>query len=248
MAHFGLQLYTLRDRMQQDFLGTLQQVAEIGYEGVEFAGFGGLSATDLRAALDRLGLRGVSAHIPLAQLDQVDEITEYAKVVGLEYVVCPWLDPSMRDNYSDLMKQLGELGAKYAERGLSLCYHNHDFEFAVKVGDRYAFDYLFANTNPKHVQVELDAYWVHRAGFTATDYLERYKGRTPLLHLKDMRGDESKAFAELGQGTLPIRSFIEEGVKNGVSWFFVEQDVCPGDALDSVKTSFRHLRDLGFVK
>lgn len=248
MAHFGLQLYTLRDRMQQDFIGTLEQVAEIGFEGVEFAGFGGLSATEMRATLDRLGLRGVSAHIGLGELDKVNEVAEYGKIIGLQYVVCPWLDPSMRDNYPDLVKHLADLGQRYAQHGLTLCYHNHDFEFAVKIGDSYAFDYLFGSTNPSHVQVELDAYWVEKAGLTATDYIKKYEGRTPLLHLKDMRADEHKSFAELGHGTLPIRSFIEEGEQHGVKWFFVEQDVCPGDALDSVKISHQHLRQLGFVK
>lgn len=248
MAHIGLQLYTLRDRMQQDFVGTLEQVAAIGFEGVEFAGFGGLTATELRSTLDRLGLRGISAHVGLDELAKVEEVAAYAKVIGLTYVVCPWLDASLRDNYPDLVSRLGTLGEQYAAHGLTLCYHNHDFEFAVKVGDAYAFDYLFSSTDPKHVQVELDAYWVQKAGLQATTYLEKYKGRTPLLHLKDMRADEQRSFAELGQGTLPIRSFIEEGEQNGVQWFFVEQDVCPGDALDSVKMSFAHLRQLGFVK
>lgn len=252
MAHIGLQLYTVRDRLQQDFTGTLKAVAEIGFSGVEFAGYGGMSAQDLRHLLDELGMRGVSSHIALTELQNVASVSDYARELGLQYVVCPWLnsaDYKTSDDYARLSEQLGELGAAYAENGLTLCYHNHDFEFAIKTdAGQYVFDALYEQASPAHLKAELDTYWISFAGLDALSYVQKYAGRAPLLHLKDMTTDDRRTFAALGQGQLPIAELIKQGEQSGVQWFFVEQDVCPGDALDSVRTSFAFLRELGVVK
>lgn len=250
--NIGIQLYTLRDRTANDFAGTLQEVAKLGYKGVEFAGFGGLAATDMRTLLDSLGLRGISAHIALAELENVDDIANYGQTIGLEYVVCPWLDPSLREpisRYTELAEKLDRLGEAYAHRGLTLCYHNHDFEFTLtNEQGNTAHDILFSSTSPQHLQVELDVYWVEKTKLSAVATIQKYKDRCPLIHLKDMSSDDKRTFAELGSGQLPIRTFIETGKACGAKWFFVEQDVCPGDPLDSARGSMEHLRTLGIVK
>jgi len=247
--NIGIQLFTLRDRTATDFAGTLREVSKLGYSGVEFAGFGGMEAKELASLLDGLGLRGVSAHIGLAELSKVEEVAAFGHEIGLKYVVCPWLAPQDREPFSKyevLAARLAQLGDQYARHGLSLCYHNHDFEFTTEDGHgQTAHDYLFKATASAQMQAELDVYWVERTGRSATEWISRFKGRCPLIHLKDMTADERRTFAELGSGTLPIPAIIEAGDACGADWYFVEQDICPGDSLDSARISIEYLRSLG---
>lgn len=249
----GLQLYTLRDAMESDFAGALKRVAQLGFQGVEFAGYGGYSAGALRELTTQLELAPVASHVSLDELThRADAALAYALELGLSYVVCPWLPEEARqtiEDYRRLAKTLDTVGAQFRKQGITLCYHNHAFEFTVQAEDgSYALDELYARSSPEFVQAELDVYWVERAGLDAVRYLEKYAGRCPLIHLKDMSRDEDQAFAEVGEGRLDIRKIIETASANGTKWMFVEQDQCPGDPFDSVTTSMRNLREWGYVQ
>ncbi len=249
----GLQLYTLRESMESDFTGSLQRVAQLGFQGVEFAGYGGFAAGALRELIIELGLEPVSSHVSLAELTHhTDAALEYALELGLAYVVCPWLPEDMRktiDDYRRLAQTLDTVGEQFGKHGITLCYHNHAFELAVTTEDgRYALDELYACSSPEFVQAELDVYWIERAGLDAARYLERYAGRCPLVHLKDMSHGEDRTFAEVGEGRLDLRKLIETAAKNGTKWMFVEQDQCSGNPFDSVATSIHRLREWGYVQ
>ena len=251
MADIGLQLYTVRDHLERDFLGTLEKVSKIGYRNLEFAGYGNLPARELRKALDGLGLRAVSAHAGGVLQDAAPEI-EYAEELGVSYLVMPWLPQELRknvDDYRALGERLNAAGAKCAAHGITLCYHNHDFEFAaVTQSGEFGFDLLYAAAAPENLQAELDTYWVERAGLNAIEYLGKMSGRCPLVHLKDMAKGAGREFEVLGAGILPIVEIAAAARHAGAHYLFVEQDVCRRDSLDSAAASLEFLTREGVVK
>ncbi|MFD1676983.1 sugar phosphate isomerase/epimerase family protein [Alicyclobacillus fodiniaquatilis] len=243
MPEIGLQLYTLRELMEQDFIGTLKKVAKIGYQAVEFHHFGGMTAKELRGVVDDLGLKPLSSHVALDRLEhELEQVISESVELGLEYVVCPWLPESRRETpeaIASLASVLEKIGARCQEAGLQFAYHNHDFEFA-KVGDEFALDVLFANTSANHVQAELDLYWIKRAGQDPVAYIQKYKNRCDLLHVKDMSAKDG-SFDTVGQGVLPWPDIFAAAEQAGAKWYIVEQDVCPGDPLESIQTSLQFL-------
>ncbi|QSO46493.1 sugar phosphate isomerase/epimerase family protein [Alicyclobacillus mengziensis] len=247
MPKLGLQLYSLRDLAKDDFLGTLKQVADIGYDGVEFAGYGGLSAQELRRVVGDLGLEPVSSHVQLSELESnLRQVIEYGQELGLSYVVCPYLPEDKRqtlDDYRRLADTMNQIGQEISQAGMTLAYHNHAFEF-VRFENQYALDALYALTDKRYVQAELDIYWVEYAGQSALEYVERYADRSGLLHVKDMTKDDERFFAEVGTGRLDIPSILSTAKAGGIEWYLVEQDVIRRDPLESVTMSYRYLLDL----
>lgn len=245
MANIAVQLYTLRELLEQDFAGTLRKVAGAGYKAVELHTYGGLTPQALRSLLDELGLQAISAHVALDRIEhELDAVIEEAKAIGFGYIVCPWLPPERRqtkEDYTALTAVLAAASKKVAEAGLVLAYHNHDFEFAQYDGT-FALDALFANTDPELVQAELDLYWIHRAGQDPVAYVNKYAGRLDLLHMKDASKDDG-SFAEVGQGVLDWENIIPAAKDAGVKWYIVEQDVCKGDPLECIQTSLNFLKD-----
>jgi sugar phosphate isomerase/epimerase len=247
MPKLGLQLYSLRDLAQEDFVGTLKKVANIGYDGVEFAGYGGLSAKELKRVVADLGLEPVSSHVPLSDLESnLGRVIEYGQELGLSNIVCPYLPEEKRqtrDDYHRLAETMNQIGQDVALSGMKLAYHNHAFEF-VKFDNQYALDILYALTEEQYVQAELDIYWVEYAGESAVDYVSRYAPRSGLLHVKDMTKDDERFFAEVGTGRLDIPSILAAAKSGGVEWYLVEQDVARRDALESVTMSYDYLKEL----
>lgn len=244
----GLQLYTLRDETAEDFRGTLRKVAELGYEGVEFAGYGDIPADEMKALLDELGLKAISSHVPLqAMRTDLQKEIDYLKTIGAEYIICPYLAPEDRpqgDGWKELFSFLQEAGAEARKQGLIFGYHNHDFEFQDQVGDLTAFDAMFAETTPEAVQVELDVCWVQFAGQDPIAYINKYAGRLPLLHLKDFSKDEQGQMVtlELSKGSVDLLAVIDTATDAGVKWLIVEQDFCQIPPLESVANSLNWLK------
>jgi sugar phosphate isomerase/epimerase len=246
----ALALYTLRDAFAADGQETLQAVKDIGYGAVEFAGLYNQNATDLRAQLDHLGLQGLSAHVPLQRLrDDLPGVIREAKTLGLQYVICLWLPPEQRnlEFYRALAPILETTGKACATEGLIFCYHNHEFELEKLFGHLNVLEFFASEVDAAHLQFELDVYWVAFAGLNPNSVLERFAGRLPIVHLKDMTNDNRRTFASLGSGSLDIRSILETGERIGAAWGIVEQDLCPGDPLESVRASFTYLRSLGMT-
>lgn len=245
MAEIGLQLYTLRDLMAEDFVGTLKKVSDIGFRAVELHHYGGLTPTELKRLLDDLGLRAVSSHVALTRLeDEMDVVIDEAKSIGLEYIVCPYLPEERRGSKADydaLIAILGKAADACNAAGLKLAYHNHDFEFTTFDGTP-ALDLLLGALEPKGAQMELDVYWAHKAGYQPTDYLRRYAGRSDLLHTKDVSKDTGE-FETVGKGVLDWNAIFAAAKEAGVKYYVVEQDRCPGDPLESIASSLAFLRE-----
>lgn len=239
----ALQLYTLREVMKSDFMGILEKVAEIGYQGVEFAGFGGIEAGFLKRHLDSLNIKVAGSHTPLTLLrNDIEQVIEDNLRLENQYIIVPYADFNAKNDYLDLAEELSEIGTRLKERGLQLCYHNHSHELK-KYDDKYGLDILFENTESGVLKPEIDTYWVKKAGIDPISYLKKYNGRTPLVHIKDME-EGTGDFAEVGEGIIDIRGLVEQAKRNGAEWLVVEQDQCKRPALESIEISFNNLKDI----
>ncbi|HIQ04840.1 MAG TPA: sugar phosphate isomerase/epimerase [Anaerolineae bacterium] len=247
----ALQMYTLRHEAQKDFAGTLRQVAEIGYAGVELAGCGSLTARELKTMLDDLGLKVAGSHVGFGRLEaNVAEEIDFNLEIGSPYIVCPSIPEAKRTDEQTLRstaEQLNRFGAICQEHGLGFCYHNHSFEFTTKFGGRILLDLLYEITDPQLVQAEIDVYWAQYAGYDPAALIRRHAGRCPLIHLKDMAGDAERSFVEVGEGILNFDAIFTASEAAGVQWYIVEQDACQRPPLDSIRISLDNLKARGKV-
>ena len=241
-------MYTLRDLTEKDMAGTLREVKAMGYEGIELAGYGNLSREELKAAVDETGLTVVSNHVAIDRVqNQFDDIKAEADLFGYSLVGVPYLAEDYRTTKENWLKTatlLNELGKRLRdEAGLTLFYHNHAFELEEQFGGETGLDILYGNSDPQFLQAELDTYWVQKGGANPTEYLRKYAGRTPVLHIKDM--SDSGDFAEVGTGVLDWPSIFSAAEAGGVTAYIVEQDTCPGNPLDSIRISLENLKQMG---
>lgn len=244
----SVQMYTLRDDVAKDYLGTLRAVAELGYRAVELVTLGSMSAKALRQELDTLGLQVSGTHTPLDRLErEPDKALDEVATLGAKFVTVPWTPPERRKNGEDYRK-LGELltgiGKKAQDHGLQLCYHNHDFEFE-RFGDATGLAIMLEEADPQLVKAELDLYWAAKAGVDPVELLRGMAGSVPLVHLKDMADTPERGFAEVGHGTLDMPAILAAGDEAGVEWYVVEQDTTTRPPLESVGMSLAYLRTLG---
>jgi len=242
----AVQMYTLRDESAQDFAGTLKKVADLGFDGVEFAGYGGLEVKEVRSLLDEYGLKAASSHVGLDELkSNLAKVIEEQKILGSNYIVCPYLMPDQRseESYKELIQFLEKAGEECLKEGITLCYHNHDFELDRLSDGRTALESIFDDVSSENLQTEFDIYWLTKAGENPVEWIKKYHNRTPLVHLKDMTTDEEKFFAELGTGGVDIEAVLNIGDEANVQWWIVEQDVSRKTPLESVEISINYLKE-----
>ena len=240
----ALQLYTVRAGTAGDFIGTLERLAGMGYRAVEFAGYGNVPPNELRAALDRLGLRAMGAHVRLDHFEgRLGETIDELRTLGCEYAVVPAV-PQERRGSADAVRRLAQSFNRWAEEcrsaGLRFGYHNHAFEFAPLDGGQTMYDLLTAETDPALVALELDVYWAQHAGVDPLGLIRRHADRLPLLHVKDMAGDAERSDVPVGEGTLPWAEILAAGDAAGTRWYIVEQDH-PRSPMEDVERSLRNL-------
>ncbi|TDL31292.1 sugar phosphate isomerase/epimerase [Jeotgalibacillus sp. S-D1] len=241
----ALQMYTLREESKKDFAGTLKKVADLGFDGVELAGYGGLTANELKNLLKELGLQAASSHVPLSSIEnELEEVIRYQKELGSAHIVCPVLprDRHTQKDYENLIATLNEAGKRCYEEGITLSYHNHDFELVPFDNGVQPLEKILAETNPEWVKAEFDVYWLKKAGEDPVAWLERYQDRTPLVHLKDMTTDGEQFFAELGAGGVDIDSIVSHLLSAPVEWWIIEQDQSRTDPLESIEKSIQYLK------
>jgi sugar phosphate isomerase/epimerase len=238
----ALQMYTVRENAGRDMLGTLRQLFEMGYRAVEFAGYGGLSATELRAVLDEYGLRAVGAHVPFEEWTEPERVLADLHILGCSHAAVPMMSPEHRESEAAVARvaeELNRLGEACEREGVAFSYHNHDFEFAP-LGDATAWDVLMRETDPRLVGLELDVNWARYAGVDPEPLIRDLADRISLLHLKDMAPDDERSDALVGEGTMPWNELLAAGEAAGVDWYIVEQDH-PRDALEDIRRSLRNL-------
>ncbi|WP_421827264.1 sugar phosphate isomerase/epimerase family protein [Larkinella sp.] len=253
----GLQLYTLRDDIQKQGIETvLAEVAKLGYKEVENFGYGGgkffgkTPAEYLKILKDN-GLSAPSGHTLTARSTQMgpmdgltknwQQVVDDAAAVGQEYIIIAYLaaDERKPEDYKQLVDLLsaGQETAKKA--GLTLGYHNHDFEFTERVDGQMPYELILKNTT---VQMEMDLYWISKTGQKPTDYFAKYPGRFPLWHVKDMAKTPEQEFAEVGTGSIDFAAIFEKAGEAGMKHYFVEQDICKRPPLESIKISIDNIQ------
>jgi len=240
----GVQLYTLRGLMQDDVAGTLALVAETGYEYVELAGLHGESPVGFRRLLDAAGLIAPSTHVALdAMREDFDAVLAAGDTLGNEYIVMPYLLEHQRQSIGDyyrLAEALNGWGARCLDGGMTLAYHNHDFEFETLDGE-VPWDVLLAETDAALVRMQLDLYWVTKAGRDPLDVIAADPGRYPLWHVKDMA--EDGRFADVGDGVIDFAAIFRQADVAGLDLAFVEHDAAQ-DPGRTIRRSLAHLRTL----
>jgi len=237
---FAIQLYTVRDHMDRDAPGTLEKIKAAGYDYVELAGTAGRTAPEFKALLKAAGLTPVSAHVSVDDLwKDVAPTVAMLNTLGIKYCAISW-NATDREGWLANAKVLDSIGGKLHAAGVQFCYHNHAHEF-VKYGDDYALDILYKNSKPENLAAQLDVYWVKFGNEDPVAYIQKYAGRCPLLHIKDMTAGEPRTFAEVGKGIIDMPAVIAAGKAAGTKWFIVEQDVCAGDSLDSARISAEYM-------
>jgi sugar phosphate isomerase/epimerase len=260
----GLQLYTVRELLKQDFDGTIAKVAQIGYGEVEFAGNYGKSPKEARAALDKNGLVSPSAHSPLADIEKkLPEAIETAHIMGHKFIVCPYIEAPQRnaDGWKHAAEVFNRAGEATQKAGIQFAYHNHSFEFAPTegLGGKLPFDFLLANTDPKLVKIEMDLCWMTVGGQDPVAYFNSHPGRFPLVHVKDWtkEGHGSNDYSgavghpvkeghmtNVGEGSIDWKRIFEQSGKAGIQHYFVEND--DAKSFDDPRASYEYLAKLQF--
>lgn len=249
----GLQLFSVRDAVAQNLEGTLERVRKIGYERLEIYGYNGTffgkTPKEFKTILANTGLRVTSSHhitgiVHKAKgtlTDGWDQAVEDLHSIGAKYMVCPYLFPDERTEeiYSSLPELLNKSGEKAKAAGIQFAYHNHDFEFQ-KFRDSLVFDFLASQTSAELVKLELDLYWIVKAGYDPIKYFDKYPGRFALWHVKDMESG-SGDITEVGNGTIKFDEIFAARKKAGLKEWFVEQDVSKGDIFESIGKSYNYL-------
>ena len=245
LNHIGLQLYTVRGFVERDMAGTLREIATIGYREVEFAGYFGRRPSDIRAMLDQSKLSAPSAHVGLEELRKNTEgAIAAAEVMGHRFLIVPWLQPpATLDAWHRIADEFNRIGAALQARAIQFAYHNHDFEFRPIAGTM-PYDLLLAECDPELVKMEMDLFWTVKGGGEPLSYFERFPGRFPLVHVKDMRDPGgAEEMTEVGSGQIGFREIFASSGKAGLVHYVVEHDN-PADPLASIRTSYHNLHEM----
>ena len=265
----AIQVYSLRKEAEANLYGTLKKIKAMGYDGVEFAGLYGHKPEEVRDMCADIGLVPISAHVPYLDMVQDPEgvLGMYA-AIGCKFVAVPYLTPEYRpdtEKFGAVVENIKKLGAVAKKLGITLLYHNHDFEF-MKLNGRYALDVLYDTVPADLLQTELDTCWVNVGGENPAEYLLQYSGRAPVLHLKDFSGEKSEdmyeligiekkvparpanfAFRPVGYGKQDFPAILAAAEKAGVQWVVVEQDqpTPENTPLECAEMSRKYLKTIG---
>lgn len=254
----GVQLYTVRDLMKEDFDGTIAKVAQVGYKEVEFAGYFGHTAQQVKDILQKNGLTAPSTHVQYDELDEkFPSVIEFSKTVGMDYIICPWIPEELRKS-PDIWKQASDKFNKCGEQtkkaGMQFGYHNHWFEF-LPINGKLPYDELLKDCNPDLVKMEMDLCWAVAAGADPVKYFEKYPGRFPLVHVKDLKtkpkitsggaqnyGD-TVDLTEVGSGIIDWKRIFAHAQQAGIKHYIVEHDH-PKQPIESITKSYQYLENL----
>ncbi len=243
----GLQLYSVRDDMDKDPLGTLTQLANMGYVYVEHANyikgkFYGYAPTEFRKVIDSLGLKMISGHTVMNKQDwdttkndfsdTWKKTVEDAATLGQKWVISPWMDESMRKTYDDFkgyMNVFNKCGELCKKSGMRFGYHNHDFEFSESLNGEKVFDIMMKSLNPDLVAMQLDIGNLYNGGAVALDVMNQYPGRFEIIHVKDevpaTSGTEKYESTILGEGIVNTKKVLDLArEKGGTNTYIIEQE------------------------
>ena len=220
----GIQLWSVRNEANADFKGTVEKLKAMGYEGVEIAGISSLNYFEMAEVLNSAGITAISAHIGLDEIENEEKL-EGLKGLGLKYAAFNGMGIS-KESIPFLSDNFTRLGKICRENGIYLLYHNHDYEFA-KIDEVPGLDLVDGAVDPKYLGAEIDTCWVKYAGIDPAEYVRKYKGRCPLIHIKDYNGGkkgEDFSYKAVGSGVMDVGAVINAAKAAGSEWIIVEQD------------------------
>ena len=248
----GLQIYTVREQMAEDPVATLKAVADIGYAGVEGGTPSGMTTDDFLAVLSDTGMQVIGGGASAADLqNDIQKVVDNCGALGINTVMMGFGGNLSESEWRTSVAGLAKGCANAAANGIRVLYHNHAHELEQKVGDEACLDYLLSNIPASDIGAELDVYWVKTGGEDPGEYIRKYAGRTPFLHIKDRApspADEECPFAEVGHGILDWDDiFTSAEAQPGVEWYIVEQDRWTRPPIESARLSFEFLASQGKV-
>ena len=236
---YGLQLYSVRDVTESDLEGTLKKVAEIGYRYVEFAGFFGHSAEEVKAMLDRYGLIVSGTHSGLGDLDADFEGTvKYHKTIGNTNYIVPGAPTWTAAELDETIEKINKYQPMLAAEGIRMAYHNHDGEFKPNADGQIPHEEMERRTN---IDFQIDTFWAFVAGKDPVEVITRLKDRVHVIHLKDgLRNGHGYA---LGEGEAPVAAVREKAIELGMH-MVVESETLQPDGISEATRCFNYLKSL----
>ncbi|MDD3766118.1 MAG: sugar phosphate isomerase/epimerase [Eubacteriales bacterium] len=269
----ALQLYSIRDEMEKDMDAALKAVKEMGYDFVEFAGYFGRSAQEVKELLDKHGLKCHSVHQAIGIFEKEGQSAiDFLKTIGAKYCAIPWYDVNElkgTEKWPETSELFNKVGKALKENGIQMLYHNHDFEFN-KFEGKFLLDWMFEEIPAEYLQPQIDTCWVHYAGYNPSEYILKYSGRVSVVHLKDFvcknlgsgpvyglideagtekrtsREDNGFEYKPLGLGIQNIPDILKAAEKAGAEYLVVEQDESLDlPTLEAAKISRDYLKSLG---
>ena len=245
----GIQLYTVRSLSRDDFKGTLKKVSEIGYKHFEYAGYGDMTADQLKTFVTGLGVTGCGTHEGFQNFEGgADDVIAFSKTLGVPYVVVPSMPREIRSGgVAEIEKfaaGLNKYGKMVKKAGMQLCYHNHSFEFEKVEDGRTIWDVLFSAADSDLVKAEVDVAWVYNADVDPVEFLSHWGERVKLLHMKDL--DKERKLTPVGDGEINLEQVVATAKQIGVDWYIVEQDRTREgkDILDEITISYKNMVQL----
>lgn len=237
-------LFTVRDELKTNGIGPVfKELADMGYEGLQLSGLpDGYDQDEVAFHLQKNKVTAAGMHVPLDRLvNELDLVKQEAHKYGTTDLFCPYLPEFIRteEGYREVKRVLNE-AARFAP-DLRIGYHNHAFEFETNIDGQDALTYLLEPSEDNKILAEIDVFWVAKGGQDPLSYIQPYKGRMPIIHLKDMTTDEAETFAEVGTGSIDFLPILKWGEQHGIEWYVVEQDVCKGAPMESLQISIANL-------
>lgn len=243
----ALQLYSVRDALQENFDRTIHDIAKMGYLGVETAGFPGTTPSKAAKLFSELNLQVAAAHTQLPLGDKKAEILELLDALQCKHLVLPWQPPELFASRQGIQKVVDDLIVAHETlkpRNIHLSYHNHWAEMQQVDGKPALF--IMAEMLPDEITFELDTYWAKVGGVDPSEAIRTLGKRTPLLHIKDGSTRKEDPMVAVGDGVMDIIS-IAKASENNTEWFIVELDRCATDMMIAVAKSCRFLMDQGLA-
>lgn len=246
------QLYTIRahTKTTEDFAASMQKIRDIGYKAVQVSALGPIAPADVKQITDDNGLTICITHIGFPRLQEdLDAVIEEHHLWNCKHVAVGSMPNEYReggeDAYRRFAAEASAIGEKLHAAGLTFSYHNHSFEF-VRFGHRTGLDLIYAESDPRYLQAEIDTYWVQHGGADPAAWIRKVSGRMPVVHLKDMViRDNQQTMAEVGEGNMNWSAILDACRDAKVEWYAVEQDITPGDPFESLAISYRNLKAMG---
>ncbi|MBQ9413157.1 MAG: sugar phosphate isomerase/epimerase [Oscillospiraceae bacterium] len=272
----AIQVYGLRDYLEntpENFRDVMQKVKDMGYDGVELAGLYGLEPAFVKQVLDEVGLTPISAHVAFAEMmDDLDKVIADYSVIGVKFLVMPYMAEEYRpvnpEGFKSFIPLLAQVGKKIHDAGMTFLYHNHDFEFVKLPDGKYGYDAMYEAIDHDSLMAELDTCWCDVATGKAPEFIKKYKGRIPVVHLKDyikvgevknmykLIGIETEeaegdtgyfGFRPVGFGQMIWEPILEASLEAESQWVVVEQDEhYEWDALECARRSREYLKIFGW--